>query len=154
MTFSDFIRGDNKEAVMMDVMDKAKREQLRTLALADAQESPRSYVTAQDVIALLDRIDELEAAAEVESAEPNKMISPAGWGEFREAGLLWWVNRSLHLFGWAIVVDVGDDGSIDNCYPARCRFRGFDVESEEAGFVKLTQHLSDSMPQLLNDIKD
>ena len=44
MTFSDFIRGDEKEAAMMDVMDKARREQLRTLALAA---TPQDYDSAE-----------------------------------------------------------------------------------------------------------
>jgi hypothetical protein len=23
------------------------------------------------------------------------------WREFADAGLFWWINRGLHLFGWA-----------------------------------------------------
>ena len=47
------------------------------------------------------------------------------WKEFQECKLLWWVNRSLHIFGWAIVVEEQEDGTISNCYPARVVYRGF-----------------------------
>lgn len=34
------------------------------------------------------------------------MINKKTWDEFRATGLLWLVNTILHVFGWAIVVDV------------------------------------------------
>jgi hypothetical protein len=37
---------------------------------------------------------------------PEAGIQKATWKEFRRSGLLWWINRSLHLFGWAIAVEV------------------------------------------------
>lgn len=30
------------------------------------------------------------------------MIERKSWEEFRNAGLLWWINMILHTFGWAI----------------------------------------------------
>ena len=36
------------------------------------------------------------------------MLTKKSWNEFREVGLLWFVNRILHLFGWAICVDYDD----------------------------------------------
>lgn len=77
------------------------------------------------------------------------MVEERTWKEFKEAGLLWWANRVLHLFGWAIVMVQEQDGSISSCYPARCKFRGFGPESEEKGFVNLTRYLSDNMEDLL-----
>ena len=41
------------------------------------------------------------------------------WKEFRESGLLWFVNTILHLFGWAIVVYKNDNGDIVNVSPAK-----------------------------------
>ena len=52
--------------------------------------------------------------------------------------MLWWVNRSLHLLGWAIVVGINDKGKIENVYPARVKFRGFSSEVEENGFKALS----------------
>lgn len=34
----------------------------------------------------------------------SEQINRKTWEEFRESGMLWWVNRMLHLLGWAIVV--------------------------------------------------
>lgn len=86
-------------------------------------------------------------------ADETPTVTEASWEEFREAGLLWWINRGLHLFGWAIVVDVdqNDASKVLRVYPARCTFRGFAGESEERGFRKLTKHISDEMPRLFRD---
>lgn len=79
------------------------------------------------------------------------MIEKRTWAEFRNAGLLWWVNRALHLFGWAIVVTLEADGSITDAYPARCKFRGFDQSSEADGFAKLTGHVAENAAELLKE---
>lgn len=77
------------------------------------------------------------------------MIYKKSWDEFQKAGLLWWVNRVLHLFGWAIVVEVEvqKDGTpeetVVRAYPARVGFRGFTVESEMEGFRALTRYLAE-----------
>jgi hypothetical protein len=61
------------------------------------------------------------------------------WAEFREAKLLWWINRILHTFGWAIVVEMQADGTISDAYPAKVDFRGFSEKSEEAGFEEIAK---------------
>jgi hypothetical protein len=68
------------------------------------------------------------------------------WSEFRDSGLLWWVNRGLHLFGWALVYaweDGSGEGEPDIVYPARVPYKGFGREQEEAGFERLEAHLRD-----------
>lgn len=79
------------------------------------------------------------------------MTDKRTWDEFREAGLLWWVNRALHIFGWALVVEVDGEGQVTNCYPARCRFRGFAEDSEVRGFRKLSKHLHENSARLVDD---
>jgi hypothetical protein len=74
------------------------------------------------------------------------------WKEFKDSGLLWWINRTLHLFGWVIVIDIRADGSIIDVYPARCLCRGFSEESEENGFKKLTNHMNENILKLMDDI--
>lgn len=74
------------------------------------------------------------------------------WDEFRASGLLWWVNRALHLFGWAIVVEMEDGEAID-AYPAKVEFRGFEQQDETEGFQKLTNHLAEEAPRLVEDVK-
>jgi len=49
------------------------------------------------------------------------------WNVFHDAGMLWWVNRILHTFGWAIVMAVDEDtDQIVACFPQRVNVLGFD----------------------------
>lgn len=78
------------------------------------------------------------------------------WKDLRDSGLLWWINRSLHLFGWAIFVkfEDGPAGALPiEVYPARTDFRGFDRETEERGFTKLTRYLHEHGIELVNDVE-
>lgn len=78
------------------------------------------------------------------------MIVKKDWNEFRDIGLLWFINRLLHLFGWAICVDYEDVEKkiIKEVYPARCKFRGFEEKDETEGFIKVTQYLKDNINEL------
>lgn len=80
-------------------------------------------------------------------SETKPMVEKRNWEEFREAQLLWWINRILHTFGWAIVVQLSDDAIVE-VYPARVRFRGFQEEYETAGFIGLTKHLRSTIEDL------
>ena len=83
----------------------------------------------------------------------KEMIEKRSWAEFQDAGLIWWVNRALHLFGWALVLRHGENGQITDAYPARCRFRGFTSEVEDAGFQQLTKHLSERWSEIEEDVE-
>lgn len=64
------------------------------------------------------------------------------WSAFRDAGLLWWVNRMLHLFGWAIALDVDKPtDTVLRAYPKRVEFKGFTEEAEERGFNRLQAYI-------------
>ncbi len=89
------------------------------------------------------------------SGEPKAQPVPKKWEEFRDAGLLWWVNRALHLFGWSIVITIEEKtGTVLSAYPAMVSHRGFNREAEENGFVRLTEHLAKNSTYLLNDVHD
>ena len=79
------------------------------------------------------------------------MVDRKTWEQFRESGLLWFINSTLHLFGWAIVVEVEEDGSISNAYPARVKFRGFDVGTNDKGYKKVSQYLKDNVEDLVKE---
>jgi len=84
-------------------------------------------------------------------------IVEATWDDFAAAGLFWWVNRALHLFGWALVREMDSDepdAKVLRVYPARCRFRGFSEDVEADGFVRLTAHLRDNMDELVQHTKE
>ncbi len=75
-------------------------------------------------------------------------INRKTWDEFQKAGLLWWVNRGLHLFGWAIVLELDEDGDVAGCYPARVPYRGFVRADEEWGFRALSEYLEENAAEL------
>lgn len=60
------------------------------------------------------------------------------WREFMDIGVLWWVNRILHSFGWAIVIEVSDDDhdEILSVYPARVEVLGFSSGVNKAQLEK------------------
>jgi hypothetical protein len=86
--------------------------------------------------------------------EEKQMVIKKTWKEFQDAKLLWWINRILHTFGWAIVFVQEEDGSISDVYPARVRFRGFHEKSEEKGFIGLTEYLKNNIDELIEETKD
>lgn len=81
------------------------------------------------------------------------MIEKKTWREFKDAKMLWWINRLLHTFGWAIVLDM-ENGEITAAYPARVKFRGFDEKSESEGFIGLTDHLKTTVNQLADECRE
>lgn len=75
------------------------------------------------------------------------------WSKFKAAGMLWFVNRLLHFFGWAIVFRYDDKtGKLLGVEPNRCRFRGFSSEVEDAGYRNVTEWMAKSSKELLEDI--
>lgn len=82
------------------------------------------------------------------------LIKKKEWKQFKDSGLLWWINRSLHLFGWCIVMDVNEKGEIINVYPARTKFRGFREQQDKKGFQELTKFMYEESENLINDVND
>jgi len=64
------------------------------------------------------------------------MTQKKTWDEFRDAGLMWWINMILHTFGWAICFE--PDTGI--AYPARVKFRGFDIKNNDIGYEKMQKN--------------
>lgn len=90
----------------------------------------------------------------VQEVPPTNDEIWARWEEFRTSGLLWWINRMLHLFGWAIVLAYKEPGQLPcRAYPIRLAARGFAEKDDAAGYVKLTRHLNRNIKQLLRDVK-
>ena len=78
------------------------------------------------------------------------MVTKKSWEEFRDSGLFWWINMVLHTFGWAIVCEF-DKGVITQVYPARVKFRGFDPDSNDRGYLKVTQYLNENCSELIKE---
>jgi len=75
------------------------------------------------------------------------------WQEFRNTGLLFFINQILHAFGWAITIVVEDNGSISEAYPARLSARGFSDESISNGYKKVAKYLKDNAENLYKEIQ-
>lgn len=68
------------------------------------------------------------------------MVEKKTWKEFRECGLLWWINMILHMFGWAIVYNI-DGEEVTEVYPARVKYRGFSEKDNTAGYINVSKYL-------------
>ena len=84
----------------------------------------------------------------------NDMVDKKTWAEFRQCGLLWWVNMIIHTFGWAIVVDIDDSGNITDAHPARVKFRGFSDQDNANGYIKVSEYIADNAEQLKKEAKE
>lgn len=82
------------------------------------------------------------------------MVTKKTWKEFRESGFLWWINMILHTFGWAIVVDIDDNGEITDAYPARVKFRGFGEKNNTEGYIKVSQYMKENVSNLLEEAEN
>lgn len=80
------------------------------------------------------------------------MITKKTWEEFRETGLLLIINQILHIFGWAIVVEI-DGEKVVSCYPARVQFRGFNDSSVEKAYLKVSEYMKSNCDVLLEEAK-
>lgn len=76
------------------------------------------------------------------------MVEEKTWEEFRESGMLWFANTFLHTFGWAVALDF-DDGKVVRAYPARVRYRGFDGDTNDLGYYKVSKFFKENADQLL-----
>lgn len=82
------------------------------------------------------------------------MVTKKTWKEFRESGFLWWINMILHTFGWAIVIDIDDNGEITEAYPARVKFRGFGEKNNTEGYIKVSQYIKENISDLLEEAEN
>ena len=78
------------------------------------------------------------------------MINKKSWKEFRDGGLLWWINMILHTFGWAIVVKMEEDKVVD-VYPARVKYRGFGEKNNTEGYIKVSKYIKENADELLEE---
>ena len=83
--------------------------------------------------------------------EDEKMLQPERWETFRETGLLLYINQVLHIFGWAITVNLDDNDNVTDAYPARVRFRGFLEDVITENYKKLNTYLKDNAEDLYKE---
>lgn len=71
------------------------------------------------------------------------------WDEFRNTGLVQITNQFLHIFGWALTY--AKDGDELRVFPARVRFRGFDVGSQTRAYEKLQKYMIENAETLYKE---
>lgn len=81
------------------------------------------------------------------------MVQKTTWEEFRKTGLLWFVNSVLHLFGYAIVLEV-ENKKVVNAYPARVKFRGFAQKNNTDGYRHITKYLKENIDTLMEEVQE
>lgn len=79
------------------------------------------------------------------------MVDKKTWSEFKETGLLLFINNILHVFGWAIVFATDKEGKIIDVYPARVKFRGFDGENSSESHLKIAKWIDANHSELLKE---
>lgn len=84
----------------------------------------------------------------------KNMVTKKAWNEFRETGLVLIINQVLHVFGWAIVFELGEDNEINSVYPARVKFRGFDNKSIDKSYKKVSKYMLDNAVELNKEAQD
>lgn len=82
------------------------------------------------------------------------MLKEKSWEEFKESGMLWWINAILHAFGWAIVYESDEAGNIIRVYPARCKFRGFSESTNTEGYQKISKYMLDNAEELFKEANE
>lgn len=76
------------------------------------------------------------------------------WEEFRQAGLLVFVNQFLHIFGWSIIFEMDEDGFVKNVYPARVTYAGFSHDVQADAYKKIRDYMNKNYEQLLKEINE
>ena len=89
-------------------------------------------------------------------------IKQESWEDFRATGLLLVVNQILHIFGWAIVMDVEplldakghhikEEYTVNRVYAARVKFRGFDDKSMTRAYKKISIYMKKNASKLIKE---
>ena len=76
------------------------------------------------------------------------------WNEFRETGLFRFVNAFLHIFGYVIVMEVEDDGTVKSVYPAKTIWRGFTQEAMSDSYKKVAELMHRDHEEILKFAKE
>ena len=87
---------------------------------------------ANEIAKLLDiKGEKVEPLPEEQVEEKQAEWYEESWDKLRDPGLFRFLNMFLHIFGWAIQMEVGDDGKIEKVYPIRCKYDGFSEGDEK-----------------------
>lgn len=84
----------------------------------------------------------------------SSMLEEKSWDEFRETGLVVFINKILHVFGWTLTFDVDEDNRVLKAYPSRTGFRGFDKETDDESYTKISRYMKENAANLLKECEE
>lgn len=82
------------------------------------------------------------------------MLKEKSWKEFKDTGMLWLINTTLHVFGWTITYELDEVGNIVRVYPARCKFRGFSEDVNTERYKEVSKYMLDNAEELFKEAKE
>ena len=89
------------------------------------------------------------------SRDDAPMLVEKSWDEFRETGLVVFINKILHVFGWALIFELDKESDKTfRAYPCRTKFRGFDKETDNKSYVRISKYMNDNSEQLLKECEE
>lgn len=75
------------------------------------------------------------------------------WSQFRKAGLLLFTNQFLHIFGWAIVLEI-ENNVVISAYPSRIKYRGFKDQSVYEAYLGISEYMKENSAELLDEVNE
>ena len=82
--------------------------------------------------------------------EKGRYVKTISGKEFKESGMLWFVNSILHTFGMALTWNP----ETDVIEPAITKFRGFEEKYNDQGYRALTEYMKDNAMSLMPDVTE
>lgn len=87
-------------------------------------------------------------------SKENEDMIKSTWDSFRDSGLLWMINTTLHVFGWAIATEYDEDGNCTGASPYKTKFRGFSEQINDEGYKKVTRHMRSNLKRLIETVEE
>ena len=82
--------------------------------------------------------------------EKGSYVKTISGKEFKESGMLWFVNSILHTFGMALTWKP----ETDVIEPVITKFRGFEEKYNDQGYRALTEYMKDNAMSLMPDVTE
>jgi len=79
------------------------------------------------------------------------MVKEKSWQEFRNTGLVLFINQILHVFGWALTFETDEKGNAIRCYPGRVKFRGFSNDLVDINYKKIAKYMHENSKELMKE---
>ena len=76
------------------------------------------------------------------------MIERREWKEFRNNGLLWFVNKFLVLYGWTIILVRDEDDNVIEVFPAKVKSRSISEKANEIGCKLFNNYVENNLDEI------